>query len=428
MGHRGRKGRDGDGWDDEGARRHRRKASARRPPPRPDPTPGWRRPKAGPKRPTERAAPASGSPGAGREPRRSVAPRSLPSVRADDTVAGALRAFGEYFGYTFDLPDAGSPKTRRPFETEQGLHLAPPECRARGIAVRVLDLHGLRAQQARSVLDFEGDLTVVYFGKGKQVLRTVFHECLRAHPSCRLAMESGETDEDESPGVGVVISASLHEVVRSAAAQRPAVAKEPRRSRGAHPEALPPTTPPRRPPPPRSTPRPLAGRERGEPIARPARRDVRSEPSEPFGATRTVRLAIGGVGVALAGLSLIVRGGPPVLLWVGLGLIVAVLLGSALGGLLGAAALVGLVGGLMGHWSAWIVLPLLLAAGVVCWLGGGERVGDGAWLGLVARRSAATDSTTCPRCGEPWGRGATRCWSRTCNEPPPGARQRVPSR
>lgn len=144
----------------------------------------------------------------------------------DPTVRDALRPFVAWFGYEFDL----SGVTARVIDLNgldaPALGLLPAAVRegweADGVDIAVLDLHGKRAAEARDLLDYiEGEVSVVYFGKGSGVLRSVFEQWVAAQAERRLVGLSGHTEDEDVPAVGVLMTHAAHSAVLERL-QRPA--------------------------------------------------------------------------------------------------------------------------------------------------------------------------------------------------------------
>lgn len=80
--------------------------------------------------------------------------------------------------------------------------------------VQLLDLHGLRARDAREALrTCTEPVSVVWFGKGGGVLRDVFLEFLASRDDLVLVDLGGETRERPQEAMGLVLRRDLHDAL-----------------------------------------------------------------------------------------------------------------------------------------------------------------------------------------------------------------------
>lgn len=135
---------------------------------------------------------------------------------AEPAIQEAFKAFCHWFGFSFPLTGRvsqvisigdidGDPLRAIPGRLHRAL--LKPEA-----TVHIVDLHGQRAREAESLLDhLEGDVAIVFFGKGKGVLRNVFLRVMGAQESWVVVGYSGHTLDEDVPGVGVVATRALHD-------------------------------------------------------------------------------------------------------------------------------------------------------------------------------------------------------------------------
>ncbi len=85
---------------------------------------------------------------------------------------------------------------------------------ATAVEVQLLDLHGMRAREAKqALLTCTEPLSVVWFGKGQGVLREIFFEFLTRHPELILVGTSGETEARPEPAMGLILRRDLHDAL-----------------------------------------------------------------------------------------------------------------------------------------------------------------------------------------------------------------------
>jgi hypothetical protein len=103
---------------------------------------------------------------------------------------------------------------------------------AKRAEVQLLDMHGMRAREAREALETCTEpISVVWFGKGTGVLREVFLEFLDRRPDLLLVDMSGETAERPQEAMGLVLRRDFHDALVEALQGRERVVdgrKEPR--------------------------------------------------------------------------------------------------------------------------------------------------------------------------------------------------------
>lgn len=99
-------------------------------------------------------------------------------------------------------------------EAGSTLRRALREIGAADAEVQLLDLHGLRAREAREALrTCTEPVSVVWFGKGSGVLREVFLEYLAERPELVLVDMGGETRERPQEAMGLVLRRDLHDAL-----------------------------------------------------------------------------------------------------------------------------------------------------------------------------------------------------------------------
>lgn len=159
---------------------------------------------------------------------------------ASPALAARFLPLTEHFAYEFDVDR----QEDRVVRLRALLHEADPDLRrlltdagAADAELQLLDLHGLRAREAKDALrTCTEPLSVVWFGKGSGVLREVFLEFLDARDDLVLVDMSGETRERPQEAVGLVLRADLHRRLEAAIA-KPAPETKPA------PQPRPPKTP-----------------------------------------------------------------------------------------------------------------------------------------------------------------------------------------
>jgi len=134
---------------------------------------------------------------------------------ASPALSAAFLPLTEHFAYEFDIDrqedrvarlsgffNEASPELRRLLEgAGAGSH-----------EVQLLDLHGMRAREAKEALKTCTEpVCVVWFGKGSGVLREVFLEFLEAQDRLVLVDLSGETAERPQEAMGLALRADLWE-------------------------------------------------------------------------------------------------------------------------------------------------------------------------------------------------------------------------
>jgi hypothetical protein len=133
---------------------------------------------------------------------------------AHPAVTDAFEPLVRHLAYDFEV----DPQLDRVARAHSLLHEAGPALRdalraagALEAEVQLLDLHGLRAAEARDALrTCTEPICVVWFGKGKGVLREVFLEHLEREDGFLLVDLAGETRERPQEAMGLVLRADLH--------------------------------------------------------------------------------------------------------------------------------------------------------------------------------------------------------------------------
>lgn len=166
---------------------------------------------------------------------------------AHPAIVDAFEPLVQHLAYDFEVdPQLDRVARAHSLLDEAGpaLRAALRACGALEAEVQLLDLHGMRAAEARAALrTCTEPICVVWFGKGKGVLREVFLEYFEREDGFLLVDLAGETRERPQEAMGLVLREDLHE--RLAQALRRG-ADEPRRSA---PGGAPPAPPrPRRAP------------------------------------------------------------------------------------------------------------------------------------------------------------------------------------
>lgn len=135
---------------------------------------------------------------------------------ADKVIHDAFGAFNNWFGFSFPLSGRvsqvvsigdidGDPLRAIPGRLHRAL--LKPEA-----TVHIVDLHGQRARDAEALLDhLEGDIAIVFFGKGKGVLRNVFMRVMGAQTQWLVLGYSGHTLDEDVPGVAILATRALHD-------------------------------------------------------------------------------------------------------------------------------------------------------------------------------------------------------------------------
>ncbi|MFM2244117.1 MAG: hypothetical protein RL071_191 [Pseudomonadota bacterium] len=166
---------------------------------------------------------------------------------AHPAITDAFEPLVQHLAYAFEV----DPQLDRVARAHTLLDEAGPALRAalqaagaRDAEVQLLDLHGMRAAEARAALrTCTEPICVVWFGKGKGVLRDVFLEHFEREDGFLLVDLAGETRERPQEAMGLVLRDDLHAALQRALLQGNAGARAPSpaaRPRGASSDPTPP--------------------------------------------------------------------------------------------------------------------------------------------------------------------------------------------
>ena len=170
---------------------------------------------------------------------------------ASPALAARFLPLTEHFAYEFDVDRQEDRVVRLRtllHEADPALQRLLTDAGAADAELQLLDLHGMRAREAKDALrTCTEPISVVWFGKGSGVLREVFLEFLDARDDLVLVDMSGETRDRPQEAMGLILRDDLHRRLEAAIA-KPAPRVDPKPTRP-EPRPAPPAPPPSAPAP-----------------------------------------------------------------------------------------------------------------------------------------------------------------------------------